>query len=379
VSDSQVGKNISVLHIITGLNCGGAENMLLKLVKNQQSRGYKIVVLSLMDEGDLFESFNELGIRVFSFGFYASSVPKLTSLFKIILMVIKIKPNIIHSWMYHANLVATIASFFVSKRTKLIWGVRQTLYNIQSEKVMTRIVIRLTSILSNIPDSIVYNSYTSKKQHIEIGYNESKSIVIPNGFDVEFYSYNYKTNFQYNSSSFIFANVARFHPMKNHEGLIRTFARVANLYNDTVLVLAGEGLTEENQYITQMINYYSLSERVILLGRIDIGSVKQLMAAIDVFILPSIRGEAFPNVIGEAMLTGVPCIVTDIGDSKEIVNDYGNIIQPSDDDILFDAMCVYRNMSHDKLKKIGISARKHITQNYKIEQIEGKYHELYDK
>jgi glycosyltransferase involved in cell wall biosynthesis len=288
------------------------------------------------------------------------------------------QPDVVHGWMYHANIVACLIA---PKRAPLIAGIRCTLAAKQ-EKILTRASIWLGPALIGARNGrVVYCSTQSREQHEAVGYPSKNSLVIPNGFDCE----RFKPDDQVRGRLLgelgldpavqLIGHAARYHPMKNHAGLIRAFSEVASKDRNAHLILAGREVAPDNSLLSSLINATGAGDRIHLLGeRTD---MHRLVPAFDAYISSSAWGEAFPNVLGEAMACGVPCIATDVGESAMIVADTGRIVAPGDDAALAQAMLELLRLPAAARKDLGRRARERIVQNFSLPHITAAYAGLY--
>lgn len=105
--------------------------------------------------------------------------------------------------------------------------------------------------------------------------------------------------------------------------------------------------------------------------------MKDIYNAIDI-LSSSSYGEGFPNVIGEAMACGVPCVVTDVGDSAVIVGDTGLVVPPKNPKALAQSMKKMIEVGKEKREGLGMKARDRIMDNYSIEKVVKEYEKLYE-
>ena len=180
----RVKKNI--VHFITGLNTGGAEIMLLKLLSAINLNKYNILVISLIDKGTIGHKIESLGIEVLTLNLSRKS-PVTLSLLSLPFILKRFKPNIFHGWMYHANLLLSLTSLLFPK-VRIIWGIRHSLYDINKEKFLTRLVIYLSKFFSKKCTNIIFNSIISLEQHVKYGFSDNNCSVIHNGFDTKKFS-----------------------------------------------------------------------------------------------------------------------------------------------------------------------------------------------
>lgn len=366
-----------VLHVITGLSLGGAESMLLKLASRLHTIGVDQNVVSLMSGGELASEFARIGVPVSSLGM-RRGVPSLIALRDLRRAVCAYRPQVVHGWMYHANILASMTT---PASASVIWGIRQTLYDAKKERLNTRLVIAYGALAARKAKAVVYNSALSARQHEQRGYPSARSLVIPNGFDLDAFWPDSKARSSVREElglrpdAIVFGHVARFHPMKNHEGLITSFACVAKANPHAVLVMAGDNVNDYNRTLGEVVLKHRLVGRIRMIGKRR--DVAKLMNGFDVYVSASSWGEGFPNVLGEALACGVPCIATDIGDSRDIVAEHGWLVDAGNSDQLSQAMLDAARLSAGERKKLGALGRKHVESRYSLDAVAKAHRALY--
>jgi len=321
-----------VTFVVTGLTTGGAEMMLYKLVGALPADDFSPSVISLLDEGPVGKRIRELGIPVFALGLHGAwQLPR--ALTRLAMICREINPQVLVGWMYHGNLFATIAAATAAREAALVWSIRQSLYDLAAERPLTRVVIRAGARLSARPYAIIYNSNLAAQQHRSHGYRPLHEVLIPNGFDCDVFRPSpearaaLRARLHLPLATHLVGLVARYHPMKDHASFLEA-ARLLAAESEAHFVCAGAGVDNANPRLTAIIKEGGLTDRVHLLG--EMPDVADLLAGLDVLCLSSSRGEGFPNVVGEAMACGVPCVVTDVGDSAMVVGDTGCVVPPGD-------------------------------------------------
>jgi len=367
-----------IMHIITDLDIGGAEMMLLKVVVGLNKRGHSQLVISIKGNNTLKEAIEKAGAEV--------QFLSLKHFIQVIKILRKIKaiqktfaPDVIQSWMYHADAISAITK---NREVPLVWNVRHSLDDYKNEKVVVRYLIRLGSILSYRATKILFNSEMSFVQHISKGFPQSKSIVIPNGFDTERFRPNLivkeekRKQFDIEDDDFVIGHIGRYHIVKNHKSLLEAISilETIGLSKKIVLLLSGRNVDENNIEIINYLRKISLKSRVILLG--EISEPENIIPIFDMFCLSSFS-EAFPNVLGEAMLCGIPCVSTDVGDARKIIGDTGIIAASSCSEDLSKAINDFISLSPRELSILGEKARQRIINNYSIEKVIDQYEQLY--
>jgi len=366
-----------LVFIVTGLNTGGAEIMLLKLCSKLDRHRFVPTVISLSDKGVVGPRIEALGVPVYALGMRPGR-PSLIGLFRLRKLISTIGPDLLQGWMYHGNLAA---SMVVSKGV-VVWGIRQSLYSLDKERLLTRWVIRLGAVMSRLPRAIVYNSRTSSNQHERIKFDQSRTIVIPNGFDTDVFRPDVKARddirreLGLDDNAVLVGLIGRYHPQKDHGNFLNAAAILNKEFPDVHFLLAGNQVNSDNPVLGSLIVELGLGDRVLLLGeRTDIS---QLNAALDIASSASAWGEGFANTIGEAMSCGVPCVVTDVGDSALIVGDMGRVVPPGDPGALAREWKSLILLSSEDRRLMAANVRKRIIENFSLASVVKQYEELYE-
>lgn len=368
--------------MITGLSSGGAERALYNILAGGLAKQFDSVVVSLRDGGVYASRLRALGVPVYELGM-RSGLPRPATIARLRTLVRQHRPDLIQGWMYHGNLAASLAAILAPGQPAVAWNVRQSLYQLSAEKPLTRQVIRGNRLLSSRPHAILYNSRLSREQHEAFGFSSTMGRVIANGFDTEALA---PTSEQRaaarklvgidEESDVVVGHVARFHPMKDHAGFLRAALRVLKHRPGTRFLLLGRDVSLENPALAGIVPD-ALTERFIFLG--ERSDVHQLMQTMDILCMSSAWGEAFPNVLGEAMASGVPCVATDVGDSAHIVGDTGRIAPASQPDALAEALLDLLALSATERDELGRAARKRIEARYALPAIVSQYAEMYNQ
>jgi len=371
---------MKILHIISGLPIGGAEMMLYKLLSFINRYMFEPVVISLTDYGSLGNNIKNLNVPVYKMEMKAG-FPNLFKVWRFIKLIRKINPELIQGWMYNGNLAALLAKWVLPTHVSLLWNIRHTPDDLKKEKRLTAWVIRLGAKFSSHPAQIIYNSNVSKQKHELLGYDNKNKSIIPNGFNCEQFKPcdNAKSKLRHSlglkKDTLLIGLVARYHIMKDHVGFLHSAGKLNKIYPEIHFVLVGQGVDKNNQLLTKLIQELKIVKNVHLLGKRK--DVDEITAELDIACSSSSWGEGFSNAIGEAMACGIPCIVTNVGDSAWIVEETGIVVKPGDRKAFTEAMITLIKMNPEERLELGRSARNRIIKHFSIIRVVKQYENLY--
>lgn len=378
-----MGNHFLTLHMITGLSTGGAEIMLYQMLSKIDRERFSPVVISLIDRGTLGDRIEALGIPVYTIGIKPGMPPTPAAMWRLVKIVRQLKPDLIQSWMYHGNLATQFASFFYYKKIPVFWSIHSTLYTLNLEKTMTKGVIQLGAKISQFPKQVIYVSKISKSQHEALGYCQDNGCVIPNGVDHSRYipsreaRLSVRHELGLSETSFLIGLICRYHPMKDHANFIQGATLLLKKRPDIHFMLVGTEVDSKNQVLTQLIEHLGIANQIHLLG--ERRDIPRLTAALDIASSSSAYGEAFSIAVAEAMACGVPCVVTDVGDSGWIVSDTGRVVPPKDSLALANAWKKLIDQGAESREALGKAARMRIIENFTLDAVVAQYEGLYKK
>jgi glycosyltransferase involved in cell wall biosynthesis len=370
---------IKILHVITDLNMGGAEMVLYRLLLKQDREEFDSEVVSLTGNGPVGELISAMGVPVSSLGVKPGSPhPRLVTGLK--KLTGEIHPQLIQTWMYHADLAGGLAAR-LSGNIPVVWGLHHTVAERGALKTTTYAVARLNAVLSGfLPEKIVCCADATRRTHLQLGYNATRMVVIPNGIDhIAFHPdpaarRDIRTELGIDDSIPLIGLCARFDPQKDHKNFLHAAGLLTAERPDVHFVLWGQGVDVNNASLIDWARSARMGDNLHLLGpRSD---NPRLMAALDVATLSS-ASEAFPLVIGEAMACGVPCVATDVGDAVLIVGDTGRIVPPRDPEALAKAWTEILSLSPSERQSLGLIARQRIIDHYSLDKMVSAYCRLY--
>lgn len=373
---------MKILYVTTGLTTGGAEIMLYQLLFKIDRSRFSPIVVSLMDRGTLGDRIEALGIPIYTIGMEPGKLPALNAIGRLVSIVSENKPDLIQGWMYHGNLLAQLMGIFSLRKIPILWDVQCSVYSLALEKKITATIIRLCAAISRGTFKIIYVSKVSKFQHEKLGYDSDKGCVIPNGIDSNLFTpsseakLSFRQELSLPETSLLIGLICRYHPMKDHTNFIKAAALLLKNKPDIHFIMAGKGVDRQNQSLHQLIQELGIANQIHLLG--ERKDMPRLSAALDIACSASAYGEGCPLVIGEAMSAGVPCIVTDVGDSGWMVGNTGRIVPPKNPEALANTWQELIDLGTDGRSTLGQAARARIIEYFSLESVVADYERLYE-
>ena len=367
---------IRILHVITDLDTGGAEVMLAKLVAGMDRARFTNSVVSLTDRGKLGESIQSSGVPVHCLNM-RRGWPDPRALVRMVRLLKDFQPTLVQSWLYHADLLSMIAAW-IAGPVPLVWNLRCSDMDLEHYPCQTRLVQRVLSFCSHVPVAVVVNSLAGQQHHQRRGYRPRRWEVIPNGFDTDLFRPDrsmgpkLREELGLTEDTVLLALVARVDPMKDHATFLAAAREVATAKAHAHFVLAGKN----TETLVPRVAELGLSGRVHFLG--PHRHIDRLIPGVDIVCLTSAFGEGFPNILGEAMAAGVPCITTDVGDARMIVAHTGAVVPPRDSQSLAAAMIDLIDRGPKARYELGQVARARVENEYSLGHITTRYETLYE-
>jgi glycosyltransferase involved in cell wall biosynthesis len=371
---------IKVMHVITTLGPAGAETMLCRIAAGMDGTRFENEIVSLRDILDQAERMRAIGVRVRTLGM-KKSVPNPLLVMRLARWIRESKPDVIHTWMYHANLIGALAARLAGD-VPVVWGIHHSALNPGVDKHRTVFVNRICALMSRkFPARIVFCSEASLRFHKDLGYDAEKLELVPNGVDPEQFRpdpiarLSVREELGIPADALLIGMAARFHPQKDHGNFIRAAERLHKQLPQVHFLLCGLDIKWENSQLAGWVKAAGLGDCCHLLGvRQDL---PRLFAAMDIATTSSISGEAFPVVVAEAMASRTPCVVTDVGDSALIVVETGRVVPPGNPDALGEAWRKLIEAGPGERLNLGMAARHRVQQHFALPVIVDRHQAIY--
>jgi glycosyltransferase involved in cell wall biosynthesis len=367
---------IKIVHIISGLRTGGAETTLLRVVARMDRTRFRNVVVSLTGRGALGDSIEQKGVPVHAVNI-RSSAPNPLAILRLQRLLRSESPDIVQTWLYDADLIGLLATKLAGLPI-LAMNIRCSSLDVRSTR--RSIILKLLAKFSTVPAAIVVNSRVGQRVHEDLGYRPRQWELIPNGFDIDEFRPDpaarsaFRETLRIAPDEILIGAAGRYEAMKDYPTFLRSAAQVVRNNPRAHFAIAGAEVTAQNRELQPLIESLGIGAHVHLLGQRR--DLPQVMPAFDIFCSSSAYGEGMQNTVGEAMASGVPCVVTDVGDAGELVGDTGIVVQPRNPDALASAIEQLLG-SPDHMAELGRSARERIATHYSIRAAVEHYERFY--
>ncbi|MGH6953747.1 MAG: glycosyltransferase, partial [Alphaproteobacteria bacterium] len=279
-----------------------------------------------------------------------------------------IRPDVVQSWMYHADLMALAALRLVRRRHRppLVWGVRCSDMDARQYGLRFRLLVGFCSRLSRLPSAVVANSYAGRAVHQDLGFHPRRFEVIANGIDAAQFRPDAQARAEARAElgmaqdAIVLAHVARVDPMKDHATFLAALERLPR-----VVALA---IGKDTERLPALPNLLRLGQR---------GDMPRLLAASDIAVSSSAFGEGFSNAIAEGMAAGLPVVATDVGDARLIIAETGLVVPARDPERLAAAISRLAGEPPEALRARGTCARQRIEREFPLSRAAESFSHLY--
>ena len=366
---------MKLVFLIRSLEYGGAERQLVALAKGLRGLDDEISCVVFYPGGALESELRGAGIAVHSLD-KAGRWDVVAFSRRLAALIRRTRPDVVHSYLVSANLaVAMLRPWF--PHLAIAWGVRASNMDLRRYDWLARLSFRLSRWLSRIPDLIIANSQAGREFHCRQGFPNDRTICIDNGIDLDRFCpdaaarVRLRRQWAIADHEKLIGMVARLDPMKGHATFLQAAAALARTRPEVRFVCVGDGQARFSGRVRQQASDLGLNERVRWVAAER--AVNDVYNALDLLTMASNYGEGFPNVVGEAMACGTPCVVTDVGDAARVVGAGGWVVPPGDPEALaaaWDGALQARDEPAD-----GERLRAHIARHFGVDALVRKTHQ----
>lgn len=363
-----------MLKLITGLDTGGAEMMLYKTVTHLDKDKYKPIVVSLLPEGRISGMLREQNSEVHSLGM-RNKFPNPAVLFRLVALLRREKPEILHSYMFHADLLGRIAG-------KLA-GVPVVISSIRNENIGGKWRERMLGVSDFMVDRVTAVCRAAGMKQVAAGTTRANKLhVIYNGIELGKYppgtdAQRAEVRREWNipDDCRVLMNVGRLERQKDQAGLLNSFASLLGEEPDCRLVIVGDGSLRGA--LEEQAGRLGIADRVIFTGICK--DIPRMLQAADIFVLSSLW-EGFPNVVIEAMAARKPVVATNAGGTPEVIEDgrSGLLVEPGNAAALTAALTRLLRLPRQQLQAMGEYGRSVVERDFTIERTIDQTERMYE-
>lgn len=321
---------LRVMHVITGLNPGGAETWLARLLLRLPPERFACRVVSLLEGGAMAGVIRSMGVPVESLGM-GRGLPDPRGLWRLSRLMRAHRPQVVQTWLYHADLLGLLAARLSGCGAAVSWGLRCAYMDLAQYGLGTRLTLSACVALSGWPEAVTANSQAGAEHHRALGYRPRRLEVLENGVDGGRFCPDavargrLRGEWGVAEGAPLVGLVARVDPMKGHGVFCRAAEELLRVRPDARFLFCGEGTEPGGAELGGLIARHGLEGAALRLGRRE--DMPQVYAALDALVLPSL-GEGFPNALLEALSCAVPCVSLDVGDARTMCGP-GGLVAPA--------------------------------------------------
>ena len=359
---------IRVLILTRRFEYGGAERQLVELIKGLDKNVFSLTVAPFYDGGPLLREIEGIpGVEVVPLR-KRGRWDVVQFFMRLWRVAASVKPHIAYGYMGVANQLALLIGWMV--RGKVLWGIRASNMDLDQYDWLMKALYKIECKLSRFPMLIISNSRSAKDYHVAQGFPAEKIVVIPNGIDTNRFAADLqlrekiRSEWRVSDEEILVGLVARLDQMKDHTTFLRAAALLLPKYSLVRFVCVGDGRAAYRKKLYDLAVQLGLVDRLLWVGFRD--DMVAVYSALDVACSSSSFGEGFSNVVGEAMACGVPCVVTDVGDSRWIVGDTGSAVRPNDPMAFSAALHKMLELQPALRKERGRKARERIIEHFSV-------------
>jgi glycosyltransferase involved in cell wall biosynthesis len=361
---------MKVLLVIRSLNVGGAERQVVATAKELSYAGHTAHIAIFEPGGSLeheIEGHDSIKLHVIK---RSKFLGLLSIALKIRKLVNENDYDALYGFLPIPNL-ALLGSRLKRNRPRIVWGVRSSNLDMSRYSQKVRWSMTIERFMSKWADSIVSNSSAARYEYIGNGYQSENFSVIHNMVNVERFKPRPETkqtllgDLGITAESKIVGIFARIHHKKDHATFLRAAARAVTTSPQLQFLCVGGHSPADAKYVDAqkaLAEELGIANIVHWLGeRTD---PELLMNVCTVTTLTSSNGEGFPNSVAESLSCGIPCVATDSGETRLIINDDDNVVSPNDPDAIAAAWLRLISLNDDEIALLGPRLRSSIINRF---------------
>ncbi len=355
---------MKIVFLVRTLNQGGAQRQLVALARGLKERGHLVSVIVFYANG-FFENelrTSEIDVRVLN----RQGRWNVVSLWRQMVRIVReLQPDILHGYLETPNVCTALLRRY-APQAKVVFGIRASAIDYKQYDFVIRVMNWIEARAAQYADLIIANSHAGAADAIRAGFPSEKVTVIPNGIDTERFAPNIEAGrkireqWQIKENEFVVGLVGRLDPKKDHATFLRAAAKLKKENTRFVCV----GVSEPTVELKQLADSLQLQDSLQWVS--PQAAMSDVYNALDVMCLSSSFGEGFPNVVGEAMACGVPCVVTNSGDAAFVIGEAGEVVNAGDYEMM--AAAINKSLNQNR-QTISIRLRQRVIENFSLHEL----------
>ena len=355
---------MKIVFLMRTLNQGGAQRQLVALARGLKERHHSVHVIVFYANGFFENELRTSGIDVHVL--HRKGRWNVVSLWwQMIQIVRELNPDILHGYLETPNVCAALLRRYIPT-AKVVFGIRASAIDYEQYDFVIRVMNWIEARASHYADLVIANSHAGAADAIRAGFPSDKVMVIFNGIDTEYFAPNAEAGrrirhqWRIKDDESLIGVVGRLDPKKDHATFLSAAAKLKQPNIKFVCI----GIGEPGFELRQLAESLKLQDRLQWIA--PQSAMSDVYNALDVMCLSSSFGEGFPNVIGEAMACGVPCVVTNSGDSALVIGDLGEVVAAGDDERMAEA--INKSLNQNR-QTISIRLRQRVIENFSLQEL----------
>jgi len=372
---------IRLLFLMRSLEVGGAERLLVELVKNMDHDRFEVTVAAFYDGGALRPLLENLPkVKVICLG-KSRRWDVIPFFWKLHQLVKDCRPQVIQSFLDVPNSFNVLVGKLSG--AKVVLGVSASFVDFSRYDWTHALVYKTSAFLSRFADQVIANSQAGQKYSLEHGYSAKNIFIIPNGIDTHTFRPDKSSGERLRAiwgigkDEKVIGLIGRLDPMKDHPNFLRAAAQVFRRFPTSRFVCVGRGSQEYLAELQRIASELLEPGRVLWVGNCEDDDIPAAYNVFDLLVSSS-YGEGLPVVLGEGMASGLPCVVTNVGDSAFAVGETGLTVPAKDPEALAKAIGKILALPEAERLALGQKARQRVLDHFSIEKMAASYQAVYE-
>jgi glycosyltransferase involved in cell wall biosynthesis len=363
-----------IMFLVHSLELAGAERQVVNLAKGLLHKGHCVSVITFYARGPLGSDLRDAGVTVHSLQKRKRS--DVSFLWRLAKLVRREEPDVLHGYLESPNILSGLLKLLIPN-LRVVWGVRCSAKEPDGYDAASRVFSALEPKVSALADLIIINSRSGARDADNAGFPADKIRIIPNGIDSDYFrpdpdaGQRLRRELGVRPTERLIGRIGRFHRMKDYPAFLDTAAGLRRRDPRLRFLCLGNGSLAEEVELAALISQLGLQDCTQVCK--PLRDMRSVYNALDLVVSSSAFGEGFPNVVGEAMACGTPCVVTDVGDSAFLI-DIPELVVPPRRPRALESACA-RWFAHPSLWDRD-RARQRIVNGFSVRQLVDRTEQL---